>query len=68
MTIDNFGRNPEYVSYFPLEEYVDKIKLNSNLLYHLEDTNKEFDSYMKKLATYDTDYIIKYWIYNLYEE
>lgn len=68
MAIDNFGRNPEYVSYFSLEEYVDKIKLNSNLLYHLEDTNKEFDRYMKKLATYDTDYIIKYWIYNLYEE
>lgn len=68
MTIDEFGRNDEYVSYFSLEEYVNRIKLNSNLLYHLEDTNRDFDKYMKALAKYDTEYIIKYWIYSLYEE
>lgn len=68
MSIDEFGRNDEYVSYFSLEEYVNKIKLDTNLLYHLEDTNTSFDEYMMALAKYDKEYIVKYWIYSLYEE
>ncbi|MBQ8192510.1 MAG: Fic family protein [Bacilli bacterium] len=68
MPINEEGMNLDYVSYFPLEEYVNKIKLSSYLLEHLENTNREFDSYMKTLANYDQEYIINYWIYLLYKE
>lgn len=66
--IDANGMNLDYVSYFPLEEYVDRIKLLPDLLEHLEQTNKDFDAYMHKLAEYDEDYIVNYWVYLLYEE
>ena len=62
------GMNEDYVSYFPLEEYVDKIKLLPPLLEHIEETNRDFDNYMHKLAQYDENYIVNYWIYMLYEE
>lgn len=62
MPIDEYGRNSDYVSYFPLEEYVDKIKLVDDLLFHLEDTNREFDEYMKLISYYAGEEIINYWI------
>lgn len=62
------GMNSDYVELFSLEEYVSRIKLLPRVLEHLEETNKEFDSYMKKLAFYDEEYIINYWIYLLYIE
>lgn len=68
MAIDEYGRNPDYVSYFLLDDYIDKIKLSSELLEHLEYTNKSFNEYIKKITSYNEDYIIDYWIYLLYEE
>ena len=60
MPIDEYGRNSDYVSYFPLEEYVDKIKLNDDLLFHLEDTNREFDEYMNCTFSKE-EYINRYY-------
>ncbi|MGN1342004.1 MAG: Fic family protein [Bacilli bacterium] len=68
MPINEYGMNSDYVSYFSIEEYVDKIKLLPRLLDHLESTNRSFDDYMKNLSRYDEEYIINYWIYLLYEE
>lgn len=47
------GMNNDFIEYFPLEEYVKKIKLLPKVLEHLEDTNKEFDNYMIELSKYD---------------
>ena len=68
MPIDERGMNSDFINYFSLEEYVDRIKLLPSLLEHIEYTNKEFDSYMQQLARYDENYIVNYWIYLLYEE
>ena len=68
MPINEFGMNSDYIEYFDLEEYVNKIKLSSRLLGHLEETNHEFDNYMKKLSQYDEKYIVDYWIFLLYHE
>ncbi len=66
---DGYGmQNTSDVSYFPLEEFVKKIDLSSKVLEHLEDTNNNFNEYIEKLAKYDEDYIINYWIYLLYKE
>lgn len=62
------GMNSDYVKYFDLNDYVDKIKLLPNLLEHIEETNRDFDDYMHKLARYDENYIVNYWIFLLYEE
>ena len=62
------GMNEDYIEYFSLEEYINRIKLLPRVLEHLEETNKEFDSYMNKLSKYDEEYIINYWIYLLYIE
>lgn len=62
------GMNSEHVKYFQLEDYIDRIKLLPPLLEHIEETNKEFDKYMQRLAQYDENYIVNYWIYLLYEE
>lgn len=68
MPIDSRGMNSDFIKYFNLEEYVDRIKLMPKLLEHLESTNRDFDDYMKKLSDYDEEYIINYWIYLLYQE
>lgn len=68
MPIDEYGMNSDYVSYFSIEEYVDKIKLLPKLLEHLEATNRSFDEYMKTLSNYEEDYVVNYWINLLYEE
>lgn len=68
MPIDFRGMNSDYVDYFSMEEYVDRIRLMPELLSHLESTNRDFDNYMRKLAMYDEDYIIEYWISLLYQE
>lgn len=60
--------NSEIVEYFPLEKYVDKITLKPSVLEHLQDTNHDFKNYIKKISSYDDNYIIDYWIYLLYEE
>jgi len=68
MPIDKRGMNSDYVEYFNMEEYVDRIHLTPELLSHLESTNRDFDNYMKKLSMYDEEYIIEYWISLLYQE
>ncbi len=62
------GMNDAYVSYFPLDDYVDRIILLPDLLEHLQDTNHDFIKYLKKLSQYDESYVIDYWIYLQYEE
>lgn len=57
----------ELLSLRDIDEYF-LIKLLPKVLEHLEETNKEFDSYMNKLSKYDEEYIINYWIYLLYIE
>ena len=36
------GLNSDYISYFPLDDYIKRIKLLPFLLEHLESTNNEF--------------------------
>ena len=68
MPIDKFGRNLDYVEYFPLEEYIDKIDLLDDLLNHLEETSKEFDEYVNLLAAYEEEAVINYWIISAQQE
>ena len=62
------GMNSDHKKYFQKYEYKDRIKLLPPLLEHIEETNRDFDNYMHKLAQYDENYIVNYWIYLLYEE
>lgn len=68
MPIDEFGRNLDFVEYFPLEEYIEKIDLKDSLLEHLEDTCKNFDEYISLLADYNGEAIINYWIMSAQQE
>jgi len=68
MPIDKNGMNSDTIEYFSLQEYIDRISLLPFVLEHLEDTNKNFKEYIKKLVKYDEKYVIDYWIYLLYEE
>ena len=58
MPINEHGMNSDYVSYFPIEEYVAKIDLTPELLDHLELTSNEFDKYMNKLGEYNREHIV----------
>ncbi len=60
--------NLEKVKYFPLEEYISKINLKSDLLYHLEETSKEFDKYIKLLNNYAPETVAKFLIYSFQKE
>ena len=60
--------NDAYVNYFSLKEYVDRIILLPDILEHLQDTNHDFIEYLKKIAKYDENYIVDYWIYLQYKE
>ena len=62
------GMNPNKVSYFSMEEYVDRIKLENSLLEHLDETSKEFDRYLKQLASYGNYPMVQYWIDSLRKE
>ena len=50
-------QNLERVKLFSLEEYVKKIKLESNILEHVQDTSEQFDKYMELLLSYP-DYVV----------
>ena len=50
-------KNLERVKLFSLEEYVKKIKLESNILEHVQDTSEQFDKYMELLLSYP-DYVV----------
>lgn len=62
------GINPNKISYFSMEEYIDRIKLETFVLEHLNETNKEFDNYLRKLASYGNYPMIQYWIDSLRKE
>lgn len=68
MPIDKLGRNLDYVSYFSLEEYIDRIDLLDELLNHLEETSKEFDEYVSLLSTYSDEDIVNYWVSSAQDE
>lgn len=68
MPINENGMNSDFVKYFSLEEYSEKIKLSSTLLSHLDETTIGFDKYIEELLRYDEKFIIKYWMNSLYEE
>ena len=62
------GCNDNKVSYFSLSKYIEKIKLNSNILNHLEETSQEFDKYITKLMKYDEETILYFLIVAFNEE
>ena len=68
MSIDEFGRNLDYVEYFPLEEYIAKIDLLDGVLNHLEDTSKIFDEYVGLLSEYSNEAVVNYWISSSQQE
>lgn len=68
MPINENGMNSDFIKYFSLEEYSEKIKLSSTLLSHLDETTIGFDKYIEELLRYDEKFIIKYWMNSLYEE
>ena len=56
------GINLDRVKYFNLEEYIDKIHLCKDTLYHVEDTSKEFEQYIKFLSNYPDEAILDHLI------
>ena len=56
------------VRYFSIEDYVNNIKVSDKVIDHLLYVEEEFIEYIKKLFSYNVDYITKYWIYLLYDE
>ena len=64
----NNGKNLSKVSYFPLEEYVKRIKLTDDVLYHAEDTGKDFDKYISELKKYSPLAIIYFLIESFSDE
>ncbi len=56
------GFNLERVKYFDLEEYIDRINLSSNVLFHVEDTSKAFEEYIKFLSNYNDAVILDHLI------
>ena len=67
MEIVNY-ENPNKVKYFDLRDYVSKIKLNSNVLEHMEETNKDFDTYMKRINACEEEDVIHLWLISMAEE
>ena len=57
----------ELQKYFSLEDYVSKIKLSDQVLFHLQDTSESFDDYFKEISKYG-NYAIYFWIDSLYKE
>lgn len=62
------GMNNDEVHYFDIFEYVSRIKLDSYVVDHAEETNQAFDKYMRELLKYDPYAAIFYLIDNFYKE
>ena len=62
------GMNPNKFDYFPIEEYVNRIQVEDYVFEHMEDTNREFDNYLKELSKYDNYAVIYYFIDSLSKE
>ena len=56
------GINLDRVKYFNLEEYVDRINISSDVLYHVEETSKAFEEYIKFLSNYPETVILDHLI------
>ena len=56
------GINTQDVSYFPIEEYVKKIRLKEDLLNHMEYTNQDFTEYFNKLKNYSSYAVMNWFI------
>mgnify|MGYP003442597621 CR=1 FL=1 len=48
----NMHINEDRVKYFDLLEYVSKIKVSDKVLFHLKETNENFEEYLKVLRLY----------------
>jgi Fic family protein len=62
------GRNNDEVKYFDIFKYTSRIKLESYVVDHAEETNQAFDEYMKNLLKYDPYAVIFYLIDSFYKE
>lgn len=56
------------IDYFNLFDFVEKIKLEPYVLERMEETNKSFDKYLKKLAQYDDSFVLYFLISLLRDE
>lgn len=56
------------IEYFNLFDFIDQIKLSPMVLEHMEETNKNFDAYFRKLATYEDSFVLYFWISKFYDE
>ena len=56
------GINLDRVNYFNLEEYIGRIHLCKDTLYHVESTSNEFEKYIKFLSNYNYSTIMDYLI------
>lgn len=61
-------QNLNKVKYFDLRDYISKIKIDSNILEHMEETNKEFDKYIKNINKCEENDVIHFWLINTAEE
>ena len=68
MPINFEGMNDDYITFFNLMEYVERISILPNLRAHLNDTNNEFHEFMKKVASIDNENAINYLLFSLYQE
>lgn len=62
------GQNPNKVKYFDLRDYIDNIKIDPFVLEHMEKTNRNFDTYMKRINICEEEDVIHLWIMNTAEE
>lgn len=60
--------NEEHVTRFSLQEYVERIHLESYVLEHMEETSKEFHNYMKLLLQFDDYAVVTFWISLFFED
>lgn len=61
-------QNLEPVKYFDLRDYIEKIKVDSDVLQHMQDTSVEFKNYMEKIGKFDKQEVINYWLIQMAEE
>ena len=64
----NMGINTKKFDFFSLEKYIDRIKVEDFVFEHMEETNKNFNSYLETLAKYDNYAVIYYFIDSLSKE
>ena len=58
----------ERIKYFKLKDFIEKIKVNSNVLAHMEETNEEFNKYMNTLAQFKEKDVLNWWLSQSYND